>query len=881
MRNKTTQSRSRLSTPATSIGRRQLGHTRWSTLEQLEDRQLLHAGGGISALLTLSYPKDGTDVSGHPSSLHSTFSNLGTDREWQSAIENAFHEWAKHTNADVGVVPDSGVPFGTPEHSDSMFGDVRIAAAPLSENVFAISMPPDNLALGSWASDIIFNSNIDWTSIDQLASVALHEAGHIFGLEHTDDPTSVMHVHGVSDVTAPSTADIANLQFLYGQRNLDRNELNGSNDTLETSTSLSSNLAAEMLGVTYGDISSREDVDVYQISTEDDIEGAIRVVVDNQGLSTADFVVKLYDDDENILSFVESSNESGVIRLDYEFDDDEEDTLYVSVELAAGSLVDSGRYVVAVSLDPGELEDDDDDDEYDDLDEDELRFAEETELGIHLLSNGDFLFGEENNEDDDIETATSIQPRAFNAARVWYEQVGSIDGTDVDFYRLTSPEDDEGLLRVMTVEVQSITSLMLAPTVTVRDALGTVVESQIIRSGNGEHILQVPNVKSESEYFIEVAAEDPTGEAARGNYQLTANFGGESELMTTFSAGSLSNELPVHVRELYVATPQLFHFLLSANPATSDRQPIKMELFDEMGTLVHSLVVEPGQTRSSANPLLQPGAYTLRVGLAAPIADGSELGYSLVGFAVSNPLGVVPVDPTSEPIYECDGLSDQFCYPGGTTSNSPFFWDDFIRKYIESKRKEQQDNGVVTPWFDWFWQDTNSPSGDSPSGDKPASTVRSDSYRVYDQVLIVGEAEGLLKNDTNAGNAPMIVRVASLPWNGTLNLSADGNFRYTPDDGFWGTDEFTYEVFGLDSNRWSHAATVEIHVDEGGDSNGDGQVNFTDFLQFSRAFGTEPSSWATGDFDGNGVTDFSDFLILSGNFGRSVASIMPTNSPST
>ena len=125
----------------------------------------------------------------------------------------------------------------------------------------------------------------------------------------------------------------------------------------------------------------------------------------------------------------------------------------------------------------------------------------------------------------------------------------------------------------------------------------------------------------------------------------------------------------------------------------------------------------------------------------------------------------------------------------------------------------------------------------------------------------------------------MIVRATDLPANGTLNLSADGNFRYTPDEGFWGTDIFAYEVFGLDSNRWSSPATVEIHVHAGGDANVDGEVNFADFLQFARAFGTQTSSWTAGDFDGNGVTDFADFLILSGNFGRSVASVLPSMNP--
>lgn len=838
--------------------------------ESLEQRDLLH-GGGISALLTVSYAPDTTDISGQPSSLHSTFSHLGTDKQWQSAITDAFHQWAKHTNADIGVVDDFGDPFGTPEGT-SQFGDIRIGAAPLADSVMAISLPSDNLALGSWASDIIFNSRVDWTSLEQLASVALHEAGHIFGLEHTDDPTSVMHVHGVSEITSPSAADIANLQFLYGERNLDNNELTQRNDSVEVSTDLSTNLAEEMLSLLYGDISSRDDVDFYRITAGDEIEGAVRIVVDNGGVSTADFVVKLYDDDGELLEEQHERDVTGAFTLDYEFDDAEE--FFVSVELSENSSVDSGGYFVAVSLDPEELEDDDDNDEYDDLDDDELRAVGDEVRGL-LLANGDFLFNEDFADDDDLETANQITPRSFNAGRTWYEQVGSISGEDIDYFRLQSPEDEVGLQNVMTVRVQAITGLALAPRVRVVDELGRELNAQIIRSGNGEHIVQVADVAPETDMFIEVAAEDPNGRASRGNYQLSVNFGAEVVEMTRFADGVLSQTQPAQYHQLFVATPQLFHFLLSASESAAANAPaVRMELFDSAGTVVHSLNVEPGQTRSSQNPLLPPGAYTLRVSFESEPTVGTELSYQLEGFAVSNPLGVVPVDPTAEPIYQCDGVSDQFCYPGGTTSDSPFFWDEFIRNYLDEKLKEQdQQSGSTNPaidWWEWFWLDST-----HTGASKPAPTTGTDSFRVYDQPLIVNHADGLLKNDTNTSSAPMIVRMVETPRHGTLNLNAEGGFRYTPDVDFWGTDTFLYEAFGFDSNAWSSTTSVEIHVNAGGDANSDGEVNFTDFLEFSRSFGSEQTGWHTGDFDGNGATDFTDFLILAGNFGRSAAIVVP------
>ena len=52
-----------------------------------------------------------------------------------------------------------------------------------------------------------------------------------------------------------------------------------------------------------------------------------------------------------------------------------------------------------------------------------------------------------------------------------------------------------------------------------------------------------------------------------------------------------------------------------------------------------------------------------------------------------------------------------------------------------------------------------------------------------------------------------------------------------------------------------------------GDVNGDGVVNFGDFLIVSANFGRSVDSHELGDINCNGEVDFSDFLELSGNFG--------------
>ena len=58
-----------------------------------------------------------------------------------------------------------------------------------------------------------------------------------------------------------------------------------------------------------------------------------------------------------------------------------------------------------------------------------------------------------------------------------------------------------------------------------------------------------------------------------------------------------------------------------------------------------------------------------------------------------------------------------------------------------------------------------------------------------------------------------------------------------------------------------------------GDLDGNGTVNFADFLTLSGNFGKNVASHAQGDIDCDGKVSFADFLALSGNFGRNVGTV--------
>src|SRR5439155_813317 len=92
-----------------------------------------------------------------------------------------------------------------------------------------------------------------------------------------------------------------------------------------------------------------------------------------------------------------------------------------------------------------------------------------------------------------------------------------------------------------------------------------------------------------------------------------------------------------------------------------------------------------------------------------------------------------------------------------------------------------------------------------------APVALDDDYGVqHDQDSNVEAIFGLLTNDSVASGAPMTASLVAGPSHGTLTLSSDGGFLYTPDAAYLGTDTFTYHV--TDGTLSSDPATVTIEV---------------------------------------------------------------------
>ncbi len=89
--------------------------------------------------------------------------------------------------------------------------------------------------------------------------------------------------------------------------------------------------------------------------------------------------------------------------------------------------------------------------------------------------------------------------------------------------------------------------------------------------------------------------------------------------------------------------------------------------------------------------------------------------------------------------------------------------------------------------------------------------ANNDNYtNVQGQTLSV-PAPGVLNNDSG-GSGPLTPVLLSGTSSGNLNLNSDGSFTYTPTNGFFGTDSFTYQA--TDGHTNSGTATVTITVNQ-------------------------------------------------------------------
>ncbi len=639
-------------------------------LECLEDRLALSGDGlegfaiGNAPYLTLSFAPDGTDVGGRSSQLFADMNGLGETSAWQDAISSAFQMWAIHTNADVAVVSDSGEDFGIPGrmHNDARFGDIRVGAIPLRHNVFAIGVSRGYTA-GTWSGDILFNSRAPLDSLDEVFRVAMHEAGHVFGLEDSMDEKMVMFRVGIPSMAAPSAEEITELQSRFGERAPDQNELEDGvhqpNDTEQTATRIrfedshsgQAILPGSTPSIIHADIGV-DDVDVYRFSSLEGYAGAVTFEVRTSGLSQ--LRGRLVVRDEN--------------GVDHGVDDDPSDGLfvqlpttqmdlkyYVSVEPLAADPQAVGGYSLITTFDerlltPPEVIDEFAGPSYRFLNQDEIQevFAGDPEGEILPL------FGDDLHLNDTFQAATTLEPSPGFAEGVRYETLASLsDETDIDFYEIVSPAVGQS---VMSIMVEGIDDDPLQADVQVLNEDGQVVAQHYLVRHGGRTVVQVSDVTNDQAYFVRIASE---GTAGVGNYLMTAISGTSAEQLPPLFSDTLDQQEIAYSHS--ALRPQLISLAYDGqgNDASGN---VQVSIEDADGNMVFSFGGQADQFVSTDSVLLEAGAY--RIIVRPSTIASTPIGFRMLAAIVTDPLAVPRVDTVNVPFTTTTlGQDDDFVFP--------------------------------------------------------------------------------------------------------------------------------------------------------------------------------------------------------------------------
>ena len=153
--------------------------------------------------------------------------------------------------------------------------------------------------------------------------------------------------------------------------------------------------------------------------------------------------------------------------------------------------------------------------------------------------------------------------------------------------------------------------------------------------------------------------------------------------------------------------------------------------------------------------------------------------------------------------------------------------------------------------------------------------------------ISVDDQDGVLTTSLDVAGATVTIEDAG-------DLGDSGEFLLFDADSITGVDDL---ILNLPDGDWDKSILaqgilklgvpmMECDPTTGGDLDGNGKVEFGDFLILSAHFNEPPpplpaDSHTVGDINCDGKVDFADFLVLSGNFGKDVGGAESVPEPSS
>jgi hypothetical protein len=666
------------------------------TAERLEDRTVPTLFGNPwpdPGRLSYSFAPDGTDVAGAPSRLGVTLGGLGAG-VWQREIARAFQTWASVANLNFSAVADNGKEFGEPGpvQGSEWFGDIRIAARPLSAGELAVANP--FTMFSNWAGEIVLNSDVPFSvgaaaGRYDLYTVVLQEVGHALGLDNSPDAGSCMFTRYTTARTGLSACDVAAIQAMYGARSPDRfDATGGTNETLNTADPISFVTdAAKQLGstdgtgggkpyVAAGDLTTLSDVDHYVYTTPSG-SNDFTVSLLTSGLSQLTARVSVYDSSGRLLKSAVATPPDHGKPFELFVSGTRANTQYrIKVEGATQDVFGVGQYKLAVGKQSQEA----------------------------VVKRVEATFSTPNGEKDADDHDDTYQPSALlsyvdlGIARpkgdARWDYTGFADvyqPYDSDVFRVRTAADTPP---VLLISAWDTFGGKLDPTVRVYDSSGRVVRYEVLQDDRGTFTIQVVGVKANADYYIRVYAENPADSNTNtGKYFLGIDFRPDPVRHTTFAAGTFQGNANQVFTSFTLTRTQALWFELSGS-ATADVAS-RLTVYDANGKGVFTLKSVGGRV-AGGGVFLTPGVYTVRIVAAARTGVLPAFAFRARFSLESDPIGPEPItdpaptntpnptpstpvlytaDPTTQTVTTATGTSGVYTPPVGATDASyPILW---------------------------------------------------------------------------------------------------------------------------------------------------------------------------------------------------------------